>query len=55
MTKRQYIERVRDALNTSDVLTMPKSEYAEALEEISADLEGMIDAVQQELLEENGE
>jgi len=57
MTKaaKQYIADVREALNLSDVKKLSKSEYLACLEEIWADLDGMLEAVREELEEELAE
>lgn len=46
-----YVQRVRDAMVTSST-EMSKGAYIEALEELSGDLEAMLEAARDELTEE---
>ena len=50
--KDQYVERVRSALTMSSAMELTKAEYVEALEEIAADVDGMLEAAREELREE---
>ena len=49
MTKDQYVALVRKALNDNRVTEMSKEETLDAYEELHADLEGMIDAIESEI------
>jgi len=46
--KDRYLTRVRAALTMSTVYELPRAEYIEALEELAADIDGMLEAARQE-------
>lgn len=47
-TREQYVERVREALQLHDALSIPSDEYIKALEEIAGEVAGMLQAAREE-------
>ena len=51
--RQKYIERVRDALTLNSAKEMPRAQYIEALEEISDDIQAMLNAAREEAANED--
>lgn len=47
-----YVEKVRRAMNSSASRELSREEYVDALEEIAADVDGMLEAAKEELAAE---